>query len=1217
MQYRRFQGQVNVDERRVELQQVLSGVRRRWATRARLQAWTLGAAVAAVLLCAGWGATRLVATDGLSLVLTVGFVTLAALAALAAALWPLRRRPTDTQIARFIEERSGGLDDVVATAVAYGERPDASPQMRELLAADALTALSGIDRDLVIPRDTVRQALLRATVATVALAAAVALIAPASSRATRVTLAYLFPARIDIEVTPGSAKHRAGQPLTIAVRLPGSDGALVPTLTIGSGAEARTVPLERDDQQRFVATLDKVEDSFVYSVTAARAASPEYTITVVRPPRVERIDLQFQYPDRLGLSPRTEEDSGDIYGPAGTRVRVKVTADKPIAKGQLVLADGRTIALNGPSTVLDGDLTIDDDGSYRVSLVDTDGLSSDGDTEYFIRTLLDRPPDVRILRPGGDRQVTPLEEVLIEARADDDFGIASFDLVVQTADGREKTIPLPTTKGGLTANAARTLFLEDLEVEPGDFVTYYARATDVGRGRRASEARSDIFFLEVKPFEEEFMAAQSQAMAMQGGGGGLQDLAEAQKEIIVATWKVDARARRARAGKSEQDIRAIGRAQGELKTRAEQAAGMASARTVTPRRRRGAGQRPGMSISGGEDPFAKAVEAMARAEGRLQDLKTADALPHEMEALNQLLKADAEVRRRQVARQQQAGGGAGSNRQGPDLSTLFDQELRKRQQTNYETPNTSETRQENEERADDPLDKVRELARRQAALNREQRDLANSQLSEEELKRQLERLTREQNELRQQAEQLAQQLQARRSQQQAGQSRGKGSSAQGRQENGRQLREVSEEMRDAATDLRRQDPKQASARGTRALERLRDLERQMQASTPDERRRALGDLQLETRQLADAQRRLANEAARAGSGRAGADARRRLASEQDRLADRVERLGESARSLSNGGGQEGEKDGADASAVSDAAREIERQRLAERMRRTAEALRGADEQDGTRGDEREAAQRGGDAKKDAEEEAREATARAERDGEALAKALDRVADRLAAAQGAESADARRLSDQLSRTQELRDRMARLQESIEELRREGADQPGQQAGAQGANGQGQQEGQSSSGQPAPDESSASKGSQGAQAGQEGQTASGQGGGNGGRAAELQRDIARQMREAERLADQIRRDNPGSMPGQQPPEGWWPSLSAPGTEAFKQDFARWESLKQNLLLALEQVETDVSGKLRAQENRERLNAGRHEAVPESYREQVERYYRSLAQPRRPPR
>ena len=44
-----------------------------------------------------------------------------------------------------------------------------------------------------------------------------------------------------------------------------------------------------------------------------------------------------------------------------------------------------------------------------------------------------------------------------------------------------------------------------LGVKPGDVITYYARATDVGRGKRSTEATSDIFFLEVKPFNEEFV----------------------------------------------------------------------------------------------------------------------------------------------------------------------------------------------------------------------------------------------------------------------------------------------------------------------------------------------------------------------------------------------------------------------------------------------------------------------------------------------------------------------------------------------------------------------------------------------------------------------------------------------------------------------------------------------------------------------------------------
>ena len=54
-----------------------------------------------------------------------------------------------------------------------------------------------------------------------------------------------------------------------------------------------------------------------------------------------------------------------------------------------------------------------------------------------------------------------------------------------------------------------------------------------------------------------------------------------------------------------------------------------------------------------------AIEAMGRAIGELDKLSTSGALPFEMEALNQLLKAEAENKRRHVARQQQAGAGAG------------------------------------------------------------------------------------------------------------------------------------------------------------------------------------------------------------------------------------------------------------------------------------------------------------------------------------------------------------------------------------------------------------------------------------------------------------------------------------------------------------------------------------------------------------------------------
>ncbi|MGE0040227.1 MAG: hypothetical protein AB7H88_13690 [Vicinamibacterales bacterium] len=1217
-------------DRLVELRAALAELRRRWTRRAACGQWALGAAAATALLLAGLGAVTVVARAGLPLVFTTALVVLLALAALARAMWPLRRRPTDLQFAHYIEERVGGLDDVLVTAVSAAGKPGAHGPMLDALAGDALRALRTLDLDLVLPSRSVRDAALRAAGASAALAVTAALFAPSIGRSAAVTTAYLFPARITFEVTPGTARVRAGDPVTITARVGGVDGGLVPAIALGGGDAAERREMARGDDGRYTLTLDGLEDSLAYRVSAGGAESDEFLLTVIRPPRVERIDLHLDYPDGLGLTDRDEADSGDIYAPAGTAVRLTVTADKPIASGALVLDDGTRVPLDGREAVLSGGLRVQEDGSYRVALADTDGLENPGDTEYFIRTLLDRPPDVRILKPGGDRDVTPLQEVVIEARADDDFGVRSLELVFQAPGRPERVVPIAGASTGLSASGARTVFLEDLGVEPGDFVTYYARATDIGRGRRSAEARSDLYFLQVKPFEQRFVAAQTQAGAM--AGGPMSDLAEAQKSILVATWNLDSRARKAGVKGSEKDIRAVSKAQAELKTKVEQAAGRLERALNAGRRGR---TRPGGGLeTRGDDPLGLAAEAMQRAVTELDALATGAAMPHETEALEQILKAQADQQERQVA---QGGGGGGGANSAPDLSTLFDQELRKRQETNYETPDSTESRPEEADANEDPLERIRELARRQEALNRDQRDLARKQdtLEEEELRRRLERLTRDQNALREQAEQVARQIeqQASRDGQPSGSRGSQSGSSAGRndsQAESERMRQISEEMRDAATGLRRQDTGEAQARADRALERLRELERQMQAARPDERRRALGDLQLEARQLADAQRRVDHESARTGEGATGADARRRLAGEQERLADRADRLEDAVRQLADAKAGAADGEGDERRAMDDAARELERQRLAERMRDAAAALR-AGEPAGAEGARDPRAGEPGD---------RPAAADSGR-GEELARALDRVAERLGTAAGRQTAESERLSEQLSRTAELREQLGDLQRMIDDLQRQAAQsasggeaQPGAggEPGQPGQAGQpGSQAGQpgSQAGQPGsqagqPGSQAGQAGSQAGQAGQ-GQAASGgqqgnqgqQGGGNGGRGAleRMQRDVGERMREAERLANELRRDNPG-MGGTQTPEGWWPSTSAPGTEAFKQDFARWESLKKNLLIALEDVETRLSEELRARENEERLNAGRHDAVPESYREQVEQYYRSLARPRKPP-
>ncbi len=1188
------------------LRTLLDDITRRRATLAWRRGWATGAVVAAAALAVARLGVLLLAPTGPAFLALVILATVTAVAALAVALHASRLSSTPVQLARLLEERLGGLDDVVVTAVDYAGRPDHVPAMADRLAAAALRAVGSDGAEAVVPSPLLTSARSRAFVATAGLVAALAVMSGPFKDAVQVSGAYLFPSRLTIVVEPGDVRVRAGRSVTITARVAGS-AALAPALVAGEGPDVVPVPMTPTADGGFQVFVPEVTATFPYHVVAGARRSDAYTVTVVHPARVERIDLDYLYPSALELEPRREEDGGDIYAPEGTAVTLRITADWPVGATALVLGDGQRVALGVEGTSSTGQLTVSGDGSYRIAFVDEDGVEMPDDTEYFIRTLLDWPPDVRVLRPAGDKQVSPLEEVRIEARADDDFGVQSFDLVLQKAGEAEVVVPLKGRESGLTVNGAHTLYLEDLEVEPGDIVSYYVRARDIGRGKPSSESQSDIYFLEVKAFNDEFVAAQSQAMAAGGQTEGVQDLAAAQKEIVVATWKLDSRGKRANRAGSAPDIKAIADAQRALEQRAAKEAGnqmQAGAPSPSPRRRRGRATLNPVA----DDPMGQAIEAMRQATARLDALETAAALPHEMEALTQLLRAESAVQRRQIARQQ--GGGGGGNRETPDLSALFDQELRKQQQTNYETPATSETR-DDERTAEDPLARLRELARRQEALSREQQDLARQQagLDAEAVKRRLERLTRDQEELRRQLEQLAREMPApsdrregdQRAERQDGappspgqqpgqgqQAQGTGSAGQGQagQQAGQPgasgqaagdsappderqaVRDAVAEMQKAASGLRDEDATRASESAGRALERMRRAEEAMRGSSSDDMQRRLGDMQLEARQLAEAQRRLSEALRQAGTpGQAGTPTAGEVAGEQGRLADRAERL---RRRMHDLAGQA--RGGEGRNSLDRAGREMEASRASELMREAQQALDGSAARPGAAG-----------------ARPRPAASEAARLGADAASALDRVAGELEERRTGDQAASTRLSEDLARTRQLREQLESVEQSLAQLRAQEGKRAAGENGSEPPSGQGRGEGKSAA-------------------------SPGAGRGADGEVARLQQQLAEEMRQAREQVEALGRAS-NDMRGPSTPEAWQPSVSAPGTEAFKQDFARWDALKRSLLVALERVERGLSDELRQQATRDRLNAGASDAVPDDYRRLVDKYYRSLATPRRP--
>ena len=129
---------------------------------------------------------------------------------------------------------------------------------------------------------------------------------------------------------------------------------------------------------------------------------------------------------------------------------------------------------------------------------------------------------------------------------------------------------------------------------------------------------------------------------------------------------------------------------------------------------------------------------------------------------------------------------------------------------------------------------------------------------------------------------------------------------------------------------------------------------------------------------------------------------------------------------------------------------------------------------------------------------------------------------------------------------------------------------------------------------------------------GRQSGGQGGGSGSGGTDLQRardDYARELQRTRESLGRLQAEQRGGQGGSTPEEHQY-SLSAPGNEAFKQDFGKWESLRKDIDSALEQYEAAAVARLARTIAEGRLSGGGSERVPEAYRPAIARYFESIA-------
>ena len=189
--------------------------------------------------------------------------------------------------------------------------------------------------------------------------------------------------------------------------------------------------------------------------------------------------------------PPGEENGGDVVALRGTDVLLHIVPTMKTSGGQILFKDGGAAPLSVQADgTLDGSFKLQDPGFYRIELVGPKGEKVEASPQYTIDVLDDLAPTVVFSKPGRDTGATAVEEVFTEVKADDDFGVRQVQMVYSVNGGPQKTIPLFGGAKPLTqVSAGHTIYLEEMGLQPGDFVSYFAKVTDNNQ-----TASSDIYF---------------------------------------------------------------------------------------------------------------------------------------------------------------------------------------------------------------------------------------------------------------------------------------------------------------------------------------------------------------------------------------------------------------------------------------------------------------------------------------------------------------------------------------------------------------------------------------------------------------------------------------------------------------------------------------------------------------------------------------------------
>jgi len=656
----------------------------------------------------------------------------------------------------------------------------------------------------------------------------------------------------NITVSPGDTTVELGTAVVILARF---DGRVPPEAKLWVGPSEQNkqqITLTKNlDDPVFGGLIPEVNKNLLYHIEYAGRRTRDYRISAYEHPLLQRADAKVVYPSYTKLPEKVIKNTRQVSVVEGSEVTFVFTLNKPVTTAQLIAKDQSALDLNAddeqPNTYTTS-ITATQNQRYELHLADVQGLTNKMPPRFVIDVHKNLPAKLKPVFPNRDVLASPLEELSLEAEVSDDYGVTGYGLSYTLAGTQSRDITLSQSAISNEAQHIQHLLaLEELNAQPDQLLTYYFWADDVGPGGKARRTSSDMYFAEVRHFEEIFRESQSfqdqrnqnqrQSSEQQQGRQGEQ-LARLQKQIISATWNLKQQAvQSGGVDDHKEDLDIVRESQADVLQQAQSA------------------------LTEAEDP--PAIEALQEAtkhmETSLEHLTEAvesvsateltPALTAEQLAYQELLKL--KEREHQIARARNANRNS-SARSARSEQQLQQLELRQREDR-YETERLAQSQEQTSQREDlQVLNRLRELARRQNEMSNKLKETqvalrqAQDEEQRQEIRRELKRLREEQLEALQDVDELQQRME--------------------RPENRRRMAEAREQLgqsrsriRQSAEELEQGMVSRAVTSATRAQRELEQMRDEFQRRTSGQFTEQMRNMLDQAQQLDERQKEIADD----------------------------------------------------------------------------------------------------------------------------------------------------------------------------------------------------------------------------------------------------------------------------------------------------------------------------------------------------------------------